>query len=129
MTRIILFDGDCNFCDQSVQFIMKHDPKAMFRFASLQSDIGKGYLRRYNAPNDIDSVVLIEDNHCYFKSDAGLRICRNLTGLWKLCYFLLVVPRPVRDFCYDIIAKNRYKWFGKRENCMLPSAEDRKRFL
>ncbi|MEN1969547.1 thiol-disulfide oxidoreductase DCC family protein [Lentibacillus sp. N15] len=129
MERIILFDGACNFCDKSVQFILKRDPNGRFKFASLQSDIGKDLLRKYDAPSDIDSMVLIEGNKCYFKSSAALRICKNLKGLWKLLYFLLAVPKPLRDVFYKIIAKNRYKWFGKKESCMLPSPEERKRFL
>ena len=129
MDRIILFDGDCNFCDQSVQFIIKRDPQGLFKFASLQSEIGKKLLNKYNTPSDLDSFVLIEGNHCYFKSSAALRICKNLKGVWKLLYVLLVVPKPLRDFFYGIIAENRYKWFGIKESCMLPSPEERKRFL
>lgn len=129
MEKIILFDGECNFCDKSVQFIIKRDPNGLFKFASLQSDIGKYVSNQYNVPNNIDSFVLIEDHHCYFKSSAGLRVCRNLKGLWKLLHCLLIVPEPLRDFFYGIIAKNRYKWFGTKESCMLPSAEERKRFL
>ena len=129
MERIILFDGECNFCDKSVQFIMKRDPKGLFKFASLQSEIGKELLRKYNAPMDIDSFVLIEDNQCYMKSSAALRVCKNLKGAWKLLYCLFIVPKPLRDYVYRIIAKNRYKWFGKKESCKLPSSEERKRFL
>ena len=129
MERIILFDGECNFCDQSVQFIIKRDPEGQFKFASLKSDSGQELLKQHNAPGDIDSFVLIEDQHCYFKSSAALRVCKHLKGWWKLTYALLVVPRPVRDFVYEIIARNRYKWFGKKESCMLPSPEERRRFL
>ncbi|HHY72153.1 MAG TPA: thiol-disulfide oxidoreductase DCC family protein [Bacillus bacterium] len=129
MERIILFDGDCNFCDQSVQFIIKRDTKELFKFTSLQSDIGKELLNKHNAPENIDSFVLIEGDNCYFKSSAALRVCRNLKGAWKLPYILLVIPKPFRDLFYGIIAKNRYKWFGKKESCMLPSPEERTRFL
>lgn len=129
MERIILFDGECNFCDQSVQFIIKRDLKRRFKFALLQSDIGRELLNKYDAPEDIDSFVLIDDNKCYFKSSAALRVCKNLKGAWKIPCVLLVVPKPIRDFFYGIIAKNRYKWFGKNESCMLPSSEERKRFL
>lgn len=129
MERIILFDGECNFCDQSVQFIIKRDPYGHFKFASLQSDMGKKLLNKYNAPSDIDSFVLIEGNNCYFQSSAALRVCKNLKGVWKLPYILIVVPKPLRDFFYGIVAKNRYKWFGRKETCMLPSPEERKRFL
>lgn len=129
MEKIVLFDGECNFCDRSVQFIIKRDPKGYFKFASLQSDIGKELLKKHHAPNDIDSFVLIENHHCYFKSTAALRVCKNLKGGWKTLYVLLVVPKPIRDLFYGIIAKNRYKWFGKKESCMLPTPEERKRFL
>ncbi|WP_068676725.1 thiol-disulfide oxidoreductase DCC family protein [Oceanobacillus sp. Castelsardo] len=129
MKRIILFDGECNFCDYSVQFIIKRDPKGHFQFASLQSDIGKELLKKYNAPQAMDSFVLIEGNHCYFKSSAALRVCKHLKGAWKLLYFLLVVPSPLRDIFYELVAKNRYKWFGKKERCILPSVEERERFL
>ncbi|MBU8729177.1 thiol-disulfide oxidoreductase DCC family protein [Cytobacillus firmus] len=129
MERIILFDGECNFCDQSVQFIIKRDPRGHFKFAALQSYSGKELLNKHNAPPDKDSFVLIEDNNCYYKSSAALRVCKNLEGAWKIPYVLLVIPKPIRDFFYGLIAKNRYKWFGKKESCMLPSPEERKRFL
>ncbi|WP_337446688.1 thiol-disulfide oxidoreductase DCC family protein [Bacillus cereus] len=127
--RIVLFDGECNVCDRSVQFIIKRDPIGLFKFASLQSDIGKELLNKYNAPNDLSSLVLIENNNCYLKSSAALRVTKNLKGAWKLLYLLLVVPKPLRDYFYSIMAKNRYKWFGKKDSCMLPSPEVRKRFL
>lgn len=130
MDRIILFDGECHFCDRSVQFIIERDPSRLFKFASLQSPIGKELLKKYNAPNNIDSLFLIESDHSYYKSTAALRICKNLNGWWKLLSIFLIVPRPFRDLVYGTIAKKRYKWFGKKEaSCVLPSAEDRKRFL
>lgn len=129
MDRIILFDGECNFCDNSVQFIIKRDPKGKFKFASLQSNIGKEFIKRFNVPEDMDSIVLIEDNKCYFKSSAALRICGNLNGIWKIFHLLIILPRPLRDLFYGIIAKNRYKWFGKKDVCILPNPEIRNRFL
>lgn len=129
MESIVLFDGECNFCDNSVQFIIKRDPKGHFKFASIQSDIGINILKQFNVPEDINSFILVENNKCYFKSTAALKICRNLKGLWKLPYLLLIVPRGIRDFFYGIIANNRYKWFGKKDSCMIPSPEIRKRFL
>ncbi|WP_064091707.1 thiol-disulfide oxidoreductase DCC family protein [Rossellomorea aquimaris] len=129
MEKIILFDGECNFCDKSVQFIIKRDPEGHFKFASLQSEIGKRLLERCNSPKDIDSFILIEESDCYFKSSAALRVCKNITGAWKILTIFLVIPKPIRDFFYDIVAKNRYKWFGEKESCMLPSPEERKRFL
>lgn len=129
MNAIILFDGECNFCNGSVQFIIKRDPQEFYKFASLQSTVGKELLKQYNAPLSIDSFFLIYGNKYYVKSSAALRVCKNLNGIWKLGYILLLIPRPIRDFFYDLIAKNRYKWFGKRDQCMLPSPEIRKRFL
>lgn len=129
MPKIILFDGECNFCDRSVQFIIKRDPKGHFKFASLQSDIGKELLNEHKLPKNIDSMVLLDNNHCYVKSSAALRICKNLKGAWKLLYLLLVVPKSFRDLFYEIISCNRYKWFGKKDICHLPSQEIRKRFL
>lgn len=129
MEKIILFDGTCNFCDYSVQFIIKRDPKKHFKFASLQSEVGKELLKAYNVSTDIDSMVFIENERSYTKSTAALHICKYLKGAWKILYILLLVPRLLRDFVYDYIAKNRYKWFGTTENCMLPTPEDRNRFL
>lgn len=129
VNNIILFDGECNFCDHSVQFIIKRDKKAIFKFASIQSDFGKEIIRKFNIPANIDSLILAEGNKCYVKSSAALRICKNLKGGWKLFYCLLLVPKSLRNYCYDIIAKNRYKWFGKKDSCMLPSPEIRDRFL
>ncbi|WP_047153429.1 thiol-disulfide oxidoreductase DCC family protein [Aneurinibacillus tyrosinisolvens] len=129
MNGIILFDGICNFCNQSVQFIIKKDPKGYYKFASLQSDIGQKLLEKYKIPHDIDSIILIDNEEYYVKSSAALHICRNLEGIWKLFYLLVIIPRPIRDFFYEIIAKNRYKWFGKRESCMLPAPGIKERFL
>lgn len=129
MNPIILFDGECNFCDSSVQFIIKNDSKGIFHFASLQSDTGQELLKKHDVPSDIDSMILIEGDKVYYKSAAALRICRHLKGAWKLLYALLIVPRPIRNIVYDFIAKNRYKWFGKKESCMLPSPSVRARFI
>ncbi|MEK3909332.1 thiol-disulfide oxidoreductase DCC family protein [Oceanobacillus sp. FSL W7-1309] len=129
MERLILFDGECNFCDRGVQFIITRDPKGRFKFASLQSDISKNILRSFDTPKDLDSMVLIEDNKYYIKSAAALRICKQLKGPWKIVYGFVIIPRPIRDFFYGIIARNRYKWFGKKRSCELPSPEVRKRFL
>ena len=130
MQRVILFDGECNFCDSSVQFIIKRDPYAHFQFASLQSEIGTEFTRKYSIPEDVDSLVFIEKNKAYTKSDAALRIAKKLDGLWHLLFLFILVPRPIRDGVYNYIAKNRYKWFGKKElACSLPSPDVRKRFL
>jgi predicted DCC family thiol-disulfide oxidoreductase YuxK len=127
--NIILFDGECNFCNSSVNFIIKRDKEALFRFASVQSDIGREILRKHNANMDLDSLILVENHKCYYKSSAVLRICKRLNGAWKLFYFFIVLPGPLRDYFYDLIAKNRYKWFGKKTDCILPSPDRRNRFL
>lgn len=129
MRKIVLFDGTCHFCNRSVQFIIKRDPSAHFSFASLQSEIGSKLLKKHNVPNDIDTIVLIDDRKAYVQSSAVLRICKNLRGLWKLFYLGLIVPKPVRNFVYNSIANNRYKWFGTANSCALPTPEQSKRFL
>lgn len=130
MKRIVLFDGDCNFCDANVQFIIKRDPYEHFQFASIQSDIGQQLLQQYHIPSDVDSLLLIERQRAYIKSSAALRIAKKLDGLWHLAFLFILVPPVIRNALYDIVAKNRYKWFGKKEDtCTLPSPDIRKRFL
>lgn len=129
LDKIILFDGDCNFCDASVQFIIKRDPQALFKFASLQSKSGFSLLEQYNIPTDIDSFLFIEDGKWYTQSTAALKVSKNLNGCWKLLYPLIIIPRPFRDFFYNMMAKNRYKWFGKKDHCTLPTPDMKKRFL
>ena len=129
MSGIILFDGICNFCDSSVQFIIKRDKAAYFRFASIQSEVGQRLLKEYKIPADVDSVILIEDGRAYMESIAPLKICRHLDGAWQLFYVLLVVPPFVRNFFYRLFAKNRYRFFGQKEVCMLPTTKQRQRFL
>jgi predicted DCC family thiol-disulfide oxidoreductase YuxK len=129
MGSIILFDGICNFCNSSVQFIIKRDPTGYFKFASLQSETGQQLLKQYGVKKEIDSLIVIEKQNVYIKSSAALQICRKLTGFWRFFSVLRVFPPIVRDYLYDIVAKNRYNWFGKRDSCMLPTAEMKKRFL
>lgn len=131
---VVLFDGVCNFCNGTVRFIIERDPGAHFRFASLQSTKAREQLGLIPLPfaaaaNDLSSIVLIQWGHAYFKTDAVLRIARLLSGGWSWLYLLLAVPRPIRDAFYDWFAANRYRWFGKLEECPLPSPEDRARFL
>lgn len=130
MKRIVLFDGDCNFCDSSVQFIIKRDPAAHFLFTSLQSDKGVELTQQYAIPEDVDSLVLIENGKAFTRSSAALRIAKKLDGLWHLLFLFILVPHKIRDVVYNFVAKNRYKWFGKKEDaCMLPPPEIRKRFI
>ncbi len=127
--RIILFDGECSLCSGSVQFILKRDPKRYFQFASLQSDIGQKLLRQYSLPLNLDSLILIEDGKPFMESTAALKVCCYLKGAWKLLRGLLIIPAPIRDIIYKIIARNRYKWFGKKECSLLPLPEWKDRFL
>ncbi|MCG3087885.1 thiol-disulfide oxidoreductase DCC family protein [Sporosarcina cyprini] len=130
MKRIVLFDGECNFCNSSVQFIIKRDPANHFLFSSLQSETGKKYVKQFHIPDDVDSLVLIDNGRAYTKSAAALHIAKKLDGLWHLLFLFILVPRKIRDKVYDYVAKNRYKWFGKQEEaCMLPTPEERKRFI
>jgi predicted DCC family thiol-disulfide oxidoreductase YuxK len=127
---IILFDGLCNLCNAMVRFIVKRDAQAALRFCSMQSDRGRELLAAHNIqPEAVSTFVLIEGNHCLTRSDAVLKIARHLSGIWQLLSIMYIVPRPVRDFCYDVIARNRYRWFGKRESCLAPAGEHLNRFL
>jgi predicted DCC family thiol-disulfide oxidoreductase YuxK len=127
---IVIYDGECSFCDGSVQFMLDHDPKGRFRFAASQSEAGRQLLVRAGLPPEgVGSIVLIEDGKVYTKTTASLRIARKLRGLSPLAYPLILIPRVVRDFFYDLFAANRYRWFGKLEQCRLPSPEQRERFL
>ena len=128
--RIILFDGVCNLCNSSVQFVIKRDPNGEFKFASLQSKVAKDLFQKFNTdPSSFDSVVLIEKDVLYTKSAAALRIARNLPSLWPLMYVFIIIPRPIRDQGYDFISKHRYKWFGKKDQCAIPTPELQQRFL
>ncbi len=129
MNPIVLFDGDCHFCHSSVQFIIKRDSKQLFYFASQQSGAGQELLKQCGVPADIDSLVLIENGKAYVKSTSVLRICRHLYGGWKYLYVFRFIPSFIRDSVYNVIAKNRYKWFGKVNSCPIPSNEVRNRFL
>ncbi|PKL78374.1 MAG: hypothetical protein CVV27_03400 [Candidatus Melainabacteria bacterium HGW-Melainabacteria-1] len=127
---ILLFDGVCNVCNGAVNFIIDHDPDGYFKFASLQSEAGQDLLKRFKLPTaDFNTMVLIEHNSYHIKSDAALRIARRLKGPLSLAYIGVIVPRFVRDKIYDLIASNRYQWFGKRDQCRLPTPAIRARFL
>ncbi len=131
---VILFDGICNLCNNSVNFVIDRDKAGKFKFAALQAPEAKPYLEMCNrSADDLDdllkSIVLIEGGVFYSKSTAALRIAKNLDGLWPLLYAFILVPRFLRDIVYDWIARNRYNWFGKRESCRLPTPELMQRFL
>lgn len=127
---IVLFDGVCNLCSSVVRFTILRDPDRIFRFASLQSEVGHFFLNKFGlSTEDFDSFVLIEGDKFFLRSTAVLSLCKKLRGLWPLLYLLIIIPRPIRDFVYNIVAENRYKWFGKKEECFIPSADIRNRFL
>ena len=127
---VILFDGVCNLCSISVQFIIKHDPKRQFRIASLQSEFGQQVLAQFGLPADeLNSFILLEDGKIYTKSSGALRVTKKLNGLWPMLYGFIIVPPFIRNAVYSWVAHNRYKWFGKKEACWLPTPELRKLFL
>lgn len=127
----VYFDGVCNLCNSSIQWIIKRDPKAHFRFAALQSDAGVELRKRIssNGKIDLESVLLEEDGKVYDRSTAALRIARKLSGLWPLMYIFIIVPKFIRDAVYNFIGRNRYKWFGKQESCWVPTPDLKARFL
>ena len=130
MGAIVLFDGVCNFCSGSVNFIIERDGRDYFKFAPLQSDFARELLTKYRInPAQTDSVVVIENERSYIRSDAALRIAKNLGGWWSWLYGLRLVPRVIRDFFYQLFAKYRYRLFGKRDACIMPTAEIRQKFL
>ena len=127
---ILLFDGHCNLCNAWVQYVVKRDPSSTIRFASLQSGAGRRLLEEHKIDvNYIDSLVLFEEKRFSVSSNAALRTLSYFDGWQKHLIFMSVVPRSLRDLVYRFIAKNRYKWFGRREQCMVPTAELSKRFL
>jgi predicted DCC family thiol-disulfide oxidoreductase YuxK len=126
--RIILFDGVCNLCSASVRFVIRRDKKKKFLFASLQSEFARRKLPG-NVGDSLKTIVLLSHDKVYFRSDAALEISRELTGLWPALYFFKIIPWFIRDAVYDFISRNRYRWFGKREACWIPSPELSSRFV
>ena len=127
---IILFDGVCNLCTWSVQFILQRDPHGFFKFASMQSEMGQKLMGEYGVPSEaMDTFVVIDGCKYLIRSDAAIEVAKHLAGYWSLLRMLSVIPKPIRDWSYVIIANNRYRWFGKQETCMLPSPEIMERFL
>jgi len=127
---VILFDGICNLCNNSVQYVIKHDPEHIFRFASLQSEYGKTVLANFNLPADnFNSFILLKNGKIYTKSTAALMVAKDLSGIAWLLYAFIIIPPFIRNLVYAIIAKNRYKWFGKQETCWLPTAELKTLFI
>jgi len=129
-THILLFDGVCNLCIGLVNFTIKRDSKEKFKFAALQSESGQALLKTFGlSANDFDTFVLISGEKYYLKSSAGLHVLKELGGFWKLFYVFTIIPIPLRDFIYNVIAKRRYRFFGKRATCIVPTPEVKRRFL
>ena len=127
---VVLFDGVCNLCNGAVQFIIKRDRNAKFRFAALQSEIAHQILQQTELKaSDLSTIIVVKGARVFIKSDAALEIARHLDGLWPALFSLKILPQFVRDRVYDWIARNRYRWFGKKDECMIPTPELRQRFL
>ncbi len=127
---IILFDGVCNFCNSAVNFVIKRDKNNLIQFSPLQTQIAHELLAKHKLPTeDLKSFIFIEDGKSYTQSTAALKVCRYLTGLWPLLYSFIIIPHFIRDGIYKWIAKNRYKWFGQKNECMIPTPELQAKFL
>lgn len=127
---ILLFDGVCNLCNASVQWVLRHDRAGKFRFAALQSDTGQELLRRFGLEREhFDTVVLVDGDRLYTRSDAALALLSRLGAPWAWLGVLRVFPRPLRNAVYDWVARNRYRWFGRQDECWLPRPEWKERFL
>ncbi len=128
--QIVVFDGVCNLCSYAVQFIIKRDKHAVFTFTSMQSGYGKNLLSKYEInPEEVDTLVLVKSGQLYFKSDAAIEIAKGFEGVWKVLSLCQFIPRPIRDAVYSLIARNRYRMFGQKDACMLPTNEIKERFL
>jgi predicted DCC family thiol-disulfide oxidoreductase YuxK len=126
---LILFDGVCNLCNGTVQFLIKRDKRRLFRYASLQSEIGKTVIRHFDIPGNMSSFLLVENGQLFSRSTAALRVAKKLEGGWKLLYALIFIPPFIRDAVYNFVGRNRYRFFGKQESCWLPSEEFKHLFL
>ena len=127
---VLLFDGVCNLCNGVVQFVIKRDPDAKFSFTSLQSNMGQRLLQKFHLPtSDFESFVLVDGDRYYRKSTAALKLLKKLGGGWQLLYLFIIIPAPIRDFVYNLVANNRYKVFGRTDECWIPTPELKARFL
>jgi predicted DCC family thiol-disulfide oxidoreductase YuxK len=129
-SRLILFDGVCNLCSGAVKFVIKYDPNGQFKFASLQSSVSHDILRQKGYPvGELDTFVYIRDGQVYLRSSAALRLLRDMGGLWQVFYVWMMVPRPIRDWVYDRVARSRYSIWGRADSCMVPTPELQDRFI
>ena len=128
--KIILFDGVCNYCNDKINFIIKNDKQDVFRFVALQSETGQKIIKYLGIDSSIDSIILYEPGYAYFiKSEAVFRIIKHLSSSVKLLLFFNFIPTSIKNVFYDIIAKNRYNWYGKKESCMMPTEELKRKFI
>ena len=128
--KITLFDGVCNLCNTSVLFVIKRDTKDQFRFAALQSEIGQSLAKKHQLDTtQVDSIVLIMKDKVFIKSSAALNISRYLKGAYPLLFLFIIIPSFIRNWVYDYVAKNRYRWYGKKDQCMIPTKELKSKFL
>ena len=127
---LIVFDGVCVLCSASARFVLRHDKASLFRLTAAQSPVGQGLYRHFGlSPTDYDTFLLVEDGRAWLKSDAALRVVRRMGLPWSLAALFRIVPAPLRDATYDLVARNRYRVFGRRETCFIPSAGDAQRFV
>ena len=128
--KIILFDGVCNLCNSSVTFVIQRDKKDLFRFAALQDPAGQELIKKHQIDTSkTDSIILIDGDRAYVKSTAALKVARHLGGGYPLLYGFMIIPYFIRNLLYDYVARNRYKWYGKKESCMIPTPELKSKFL
>jgi predicted DCC family thiol-disulfide oxidoreductase YuxK len=128
--KIILFDGVCNYCNDKINFIIKNDKQDVFRFVALQSETGQKIIKYLGIDNSIDSIILYEPGYAYFiKSEAVFRIIKHLSSAVKLLLVFNFIPNGIKNIFYDLIAKNRYNWYGKKESCMMPTEELKRKFI
>lgn len=127
---IILFDGVCNFCNNAVNFVIKRDKHAQIKFSVLQSEYAKKLMVQHGLITfSLDTFIFIDKGRLYQRSTAALKVCKYLNGLWPLCYGFIIVPTFMRDALYKLISRNRYRWFGKKDQCMVPTPELKQRFI
>jgi predicted DCC family thiol-disulfide oxidoreductase YuxK len=127
---VVLFDGVCNLCSYIVQFIIKRDKKKQYLFASLQGLFGQQVLKQFHQPgNQLNSFILLKDGKIFTQSTSALKVAKELSGLWKILYVFIIIPPFIRNAVYQFIASNRYKWFGKKNECWLPTSEISLRFI
>ena len=130
MNDVVIFDGVCKLCTGSLAFILRHEAAQELRFAPMQSAAGKQLMQKFGIdPAQMKTFVVIADGRAYVRSDAAIRVSRFLRGGWRLLRMVRVVPRPIRDYVYDLVARNRYRWFGRHDTCIVPTSELESRFI